>query len=130
MNFNHIFADHILKALFPRARTDEFFEALYGDAAEGPYDILLKFKGENKDTLHFEFQLKQRPGRCLACNLTYGLPAVFSRHPIINVAELVEEIALLLDGQGRCESWQLGHTKVLSNEVHAIPLVLFLTADQ
>ena len=60
-------------------RTDEFFEALYGDAAEGPYDILLKFKGENKNTLHFEFQLKQRPGRCLACNLTYGLPVVFSR---------------------------------------------------
>jgi hypothetical protein len=55
---------------------------------------------------------------------------VFSRHPIINVAGLVEEIALLLDGKERCGSWQLGHTKVLSNDVHAIPLVLFLTAEQ
>jgi len=130
MSFNHIFTDHILKDLFPPVRTDEFFEALYGDAAEGPYDIFLKFKGESKNTLHFEFQLKQRPGKCLACNLTYGLPAVFSRHPIINVEGLVQEIALLLDGQGGCESWQLGHTRVLSNELHAIPLALFLTADQ
>lgn len=130
MSFNHIFTDHILKNMFPPTRTDEFFEALYGDASEGPYDILLKFKGENKNTLHFEFELKQRAGRCLACNLTYGLPAVFSRHPIINVAGVVHEIALLLDGQRRCESWQIGHTKVLSNEVHAIPLVLYLTADQ
>ena len=68
--------------LFPHDLADRFFEALYGDTEEGAYDIRLKFKGQKQDRLEFEFQLKQRPGKCLACNLTYGLPNVFSRHPV------------------------------------------------
>ena len=74
--FETIFIDSTLKELFPSERANDFFEALFGDADEGAYDIVLSFKGYNERTsmLHFFLDLHERPGRCLACNLTYGLP--------------------------------------------------------
>ena len=86
--YTEIFTDDVLRELFPAQRADDFFEALFGDASEGAYDISLVFTGcnEQSNTLHFNLDLHERPGCCLACNLTYGLPEVFSRHPVINIS--------------------------------------------
>jgi hypothetical protein len=130
MNCEEYFTDPVLEDLFPPVRADEFFDALYGDAEEGPYDIRLKFKGQDKNRLHFEFQLKQRPGKCLACSVTYGLPSVFSRHPIINLNGLVERISKQLNGSARFKDWELGYTQVVSSDLHAIPFTLLLAEDQ
>ena len=126
VSFDDVFTQNVLKKLFPQDRTERFFDALYGDKTEGAYDIGLAFMGHSQDNLQFEFQLRQRPSKCLACNLTYGLPEIFSRHPIIDVEGLVEEIDQLLNGRARCSNWQLGFTKVVSRELHVIPLTLFL----
>ena len=66
------------------------------------------------------------PGKCISCSLTYGLPEVFSRHPIINIKGLVQNIDALLDGKIRCVDWRLGSTREISNSVHAIPLEIIL----
>ncbi len=125
-NFQEVFSTKVLENLFPKDRSNKFFDALYGDAAEGAYDIQLMFKdGENKGLL-FEFQLNERPGKCLACNLTYGLPEVFGRHPIINVKGLVKEIEKLLDGKAMCKDWKLGTTREISRHLHVIPLEITL----
>lgn len=124
--FRELFTRDVLKTLFPADRSGRFFDALYGDATEGAYDVSLEFKEHSQDGLHFEFHLKQRPGKCLACNLTYGLPEIFSRHPIINIKGLVQEINRLLNGRDRCTGWRLGFTQVVSGKLHVIPLVLFL----
>ncbi|MCG6878504.1 MAG: pancreas/duodenum homeobox protein 1 [Deltaproteobacteria bacterium] len=115
-----------LQQLFPGERADSFFESLFGDAEEGAFDIGLAFKALRGNKLHFEFQLHQRPGKCLACNLTYGLPQVFKRHPVIDVNGVVEEIGKRLNGKFRCNGWELGATRELSNELHVIPLVISL----
>ncbi len=52
--------------------------------------------------LHFDLQLKERPGKCLACNVTYGLPQVFTRHPVIDLKGVVREIETLLNGSAKC----------------------------
>ena len=85
INFHRLFTQERLEELFPKDRADSFFEALYGDASDGAYDINLDFKESNENKLLFEFQLNQRAGKCLACNVTYGLPSVFTRHPVINI---------------------------------------------
>lgn len=121
-----IFSQKNLDALFPRERTDQFFEALLGDAADGAYDIRLTYKGRNNSRLHFHVELHQRPGKCLACNLTYGLPQVFQRHPIIDLNGIVAQLDTLLDGHGRCKNWTLGATETVSREVHVIPLIIDL----
>ncbi len=79
----------MMSNLFPKDRTNDFFEALFGDAEEGSYDISLAYAGDNGNTVNFELQLRQRPGCCLACNLTYGLPQVSppSDHQHSGVAE-------------------------------------------
>ncbi len=115
-----------LKELFPQQRADQFFEALFGDPSEGAFDIALHFANQTENALQLEFHLKQRPGRCLACNLTAGLPSVFSRHPIIDVKGLVGQIDQLLEGQARCSDWRLGSTRELSRELHVIPLMISL----
>jgi hypothetical protein len=122
--FEQLFSPRALSALFPRDRSDLFFEGLYGDPSEGAYDISLVFNGQDRDTLQFEFRLEQRPGKCLACNLTYGLPEVFLRHPIINIKGLIREIDQMLGGQWRCASWRLGLTKEVSPELHVLPLLI------
>ncbi|WP_432735343.1 pancreas/duodenum homeobox protein 1 [Maridesulfovibrio sp. FT414] len=123
--YTDIFNQEMLAELFPADRTNDFFEALFGDAEEGSYDISLVYTGDNGDTVNFELQLKQRPGCCLACNLTYGLPQVFSRHPIINIKGLAQKVG---EAVGRTESvdWQLGRTQEKSRELHVIPLQVTL----
>ena len=121
-----LFKREDLQQLFPGERADSFFESLFGDAEEGAFDIGLAFKDLRGNKLHFEFQLHQRPGRCLACNLTYGLPQVFKRHPVIDVHGVVEAIEKRLNGKFRCNGWELGATKELSRELHVIPLVISL----
>jgi hypothetical protein len=122
-NALELLTDEKLKSLFPSSRADDFFEALFGGAEEGSYDIDLVFTGESGDELNFEFRLKQRPGKCLACNLTYGLPQVFSRHPVINVKGVVEDVCEIL-GKDSPAEWNLGTTIELSRQLHAIPLVI------
>jgi len=121
-----LFTGDDLKGLFPVGRADEFFESLFGDASEGAFDIGVAFKGHRGKELHFEFQLRERPGRCLACNLTYGLPQVFKRHPVINVNGLVGEIESRINGDYQCAGWELGATREMSRQLHVIPLVVSL----
>ncbi len=119
-----LFSGDTLEALFPGSRTNDFFEALFGDASEGAYDIRLRYQGfdERGKTLRFSLDLHERPGCCLVCNLTYGLPEVFSRHPVINVEGLVRDIEKLLDGEAVCTDWKLGATEQSSKSLHSIPL--------
>ena len=125
-NFGDLFTPEILNQLFPEDRSDRFFDALYGDVEEGAYDICLEYSGTRKNRLEFMLLLTQRPGKCISCSLTYGLPEVFSRHPIINIKGLVQNIDALLDGKIRCVDWRLGSTREISNSVHAIPLEIIL----
>lgn len=124
-----IFSQLLLEEIFPNDRTDRFFDALYGDASEGAYDIALVYTGETADQIHFEFQLKQRPGRCLACNLTYGLPDVFKRHPIIDLKGIVGQICDRIAPGRRCKSWALGRTDERSASMHVLPLTVELEVE-
>ena len=124
-NLAEIFNHETLLQLFPKTRSDEFFEALFGDASEGAYDICLEFAGTpNPKTYNFELHLKQRPGKCLVCNLTYGLPEVFSRHPGLNIKGLAAELADKLGYTPEQVSWKLGATKSISNALHIIPFIV------
>ena len=125
-NFDEIFTTKILKELLPDNVTDDFFDALLGDAAEGAYNISLVFNGHKKDKFFFEFHLKQRPNKCLACNLTHGLPEVFSRHPIIDISGLVQKIKLIIDEYAKDLKWQLQSTVEISHQIHIIPMILKL----
>lgn len=124
--FNDLFTQETLSKLFPAERANDFFDALFGDAEEGAYDIKLAFKGGSDSTLHFELELHERPGRCLACNLTYGLPEVFSRHPVINIKGLVAAIDTALGDAASCADWRLGTTNSVSKSLHTIPLLINL----
>lgn len=121
-----IFTPQTLLKLFPPERANEFFEALFGDASEGAYDISLEFAGYDpgSQTMQFLLNLHERPGCCLACNLTYGLPEVFSRHPVINIRNVVEEIGQLLGNDLHCTDWSLGHTIQKGRSLHSIPLTI------
>jgi hypothetical protein len=125
-SYKTIFAQRVLDEIFPSNRADCFFNALFGDASEGAYDIILAYAGERDDQIDFEFQLKQRPGKCLACNLTYGLPEVFMRHPVIDVAGVVRQIdSRMINGQ-QCGEWTLGRTREISRAMHVLPLTVKL----
>lgn len=123
-NHNEIFTKNVLETLFPANKSDDFFEALYGDADEGAYDISLSYVKSDDALLEFALELKQRPGKCLACNLTYGLPQVFSRHPLININGLVSEIARLAGEDSDCADWKFGRTREISRELHIVPLLI------
>ncbi len=127
-NLGEVFSDTVLKELFGPERADDFFEALFGDAGEGAYDISLRFLGYNKavNSLSFTLDLHERPGCCLVCNLTYGLPEVFSRHPVININGLVADIEKKLDGKARSVDWKLGTTVQQEKSLHSIPLHITL----
>ena len=125
-NLNQLFSSETISKIFPENLSDQFFDALYGDKAEGAYNIGLFFKEHKNNTLTFEFHLTQRPGKCLRCNLTYGLPEVFSRHPLINAKGLVAKIDEQLNGQGKCVDWKLSQTIEISNDLHIIPLIISL----
>jgi len=122
-----LFTPKALQALFPQERTGEFFEALFGDAGDGAYDISLAYRGDSAKELSLEFLLRQRPGQCLVCSLTRGLPPVFSRHPIINVEGLLRDIDKLAAGRFHCSGWRLGDTIQESEALHRIPLTISIT---
>lgn len=124
--YTNIFDQEMLESIFPAEKTNNFFEALFGDAEEGSYDISLAYTGDNGDTVNFELQLKQRPGCCLACNLTYGLPQVFSRHPVINIQGVAESVGKAIGKTGNV-NWKLGRTQEKSSQLHTIPLSITLS---
>lgn len=126
-NPDTVFADpKVVVELFPPERSNDFFEVLFGDADEGAYDIALRYSGYDtaSRTLIFYLDLHQRPGKCLACNLTHGLPEVFSRHPIINIKGLAADVAKLLGPDVECTDWKLGSTIQEESARHCIPLTL------
>ena len=113
-----------LDKIFPASRADEFFDALFGGAEDGAYDIGLVCRGVEAQKAKLAFELRQRPGKCLACNLTYGLPQVFQRHPILNVAGVARDVAAHLGWPAESTKWKLGHTEEVNRELHVIPLVV------
>lgn len=121
-----LFTEENLLQMFPQERTKMFFEALFGDDDEGAFDISLGYLGCNEKTISMELLLRERPGHCLACNLTQGLPTVFSRHPVINIAGIVEEVEKKLAGTAQCQDWSLGYTQQKSSDIHTIPLTITL----
>ena len=127
-DYQALFTAEVMQQLLPLQRADRFFQALYGGVEEGAYDILLAFKRHDPElnSLEFELELRERPGKCLACNLTYGLPQVFSRHPELNLKGVALEIEKILQGKARCRSWSLGRTIPRSQTLHVIPFILTL----
>lgn len=129
-DYSELFGPDVLDRVFPTERADRFFEALFGDAGEGAYDIRLAFNAVENDRLEFQFELIRRPGKCLVCNLTYGLPQVFARHPVVNVKGVVSEIDKMLPGHLVCRDWQLGNTQEISGDLHIVPLLVTLTDNR
>jgi hypothetical protein len=125
-----IFSKDALKKIFPNEKADRFFELLYGDADEGAYDIELSYNGYHSGQLEFVFNLIRRPGKCLACNLTYGLPKVFSRHPTLDIEGLVQNFREIMDGTSEITHWQLGDTREISRDLHIIPLKVFVLENR
>ena len=127
--YQEIFTDTVLNDLFPSERANDFFEALYGDIEEGSYDISLAYQGLSSDqkSLRFQLNLSERPGKCLACHLTHGLPEVFSRHPIINVGGVVKRIDEQLGDKASCGEWHLDSTQTISRQLYAVPLIIELS---
>jgi len=122
--FSRMFDQTLLNDLVPPETADQFFEALFGDADEGAYNISLAYRQSTRERLEFEFHLTPKPGKCLACNLTYGLPNVFARHPVINIKGLTEKIAAHLDGTYKIDHWYCGETIEQTPDLHIIPLYL------
>ncbi len=125
-DLKEVFAAVTLEKLFPVERSDQFFEALFGGTEDGAYDIRLRFKEHADNELRFEFELNRRPGKCLTCSLTHGLPKVFTRHSVINLQGLSEEIVKLLGKDMRCNDWRLGATQPVSSDLHVIPFTVAL----
>ncbi|MCP3942368.1 MAG: pancreas/duodenum homeobox protein 1 [Desulfobacteraceae bacterium] len=124
IDLEKIITRDFLDGLLPPEKSDQFFEALYGDASEGAYDIRLEFVSAASDQIVLAFNLTQRPDKCLVCSLTYGLPTVFQRHPLIDIKGMVgkiEESGLKISG------WHLGKTEENSSSLHVIPLYLDLS---
>lgn len=128
LDFRTIFTPDALNRLFPEHLSDAFFDALLGDAEEGAYDIRLAYCECQADRLAFELQLHRRQGKCLACNLTYGLPNVFARHPVINLSGLVDKLEKLLNAKVKFQRWSLGRTQEITKSLHVIPLYIHIAA--
>ncbi len=125
MSQSHVFTSEELSAIFPPARTEAFFDALFGGAEEGAYDIVLAPNTRDAgkpDEVSLVFELKKRPGKCLACNLTSGLPEVFKRHPVLNVKGVAAEVARIAGFTNY--SYEIGRTKEYSDDLHVIPLLV------
>jgi len=120
--------DKFLQELFPPDKADRFFEALYGGAEAGAFDISMRFTGFNAErkVFHLEFLLTERPGKCMACSLTYGLPEVFKRHPVIDIVGITQKIEEELHPAWRVRGWSLGSTRTISPTENSIPLNLEL----
>ncbi len=126
MDAESVFTPEWTREAFPPETTDAFFDALFGDAEEGAYDIALRFVRAGKGSLEFALDLHQRGGKCLVCNLTYGLPQVFARHPVINLKGLVEKICRAVGADPAKSAWEVGSTKEISNALHCVPLTITL----
>ncbi len=124
--FSGLFSTDTCSQLLPAGTADQFFEALFGDAAEGSYDLELRYRGSDAGSLYFDILLHERAGHCLACNLTYGLPQVFSRHPVININGIAAKINEIIGDRGATGGWKLGATREQSRSLHVIPLVIDL----
>ncbi|HCY87519.1 MAG TPA: pancreas/duodenum homeobox protein 1 [Desulfobacteraceae bacterium] len=124
IDLDTIITQEFLDSLLPAETSDRFFDALYGDAAEGAYDIRLEPVSVSSKRIVLAFSLTQRPGKCLVCSLTYGLPTVFSRHPLINIKGMVEKIK---DAGVPVLDWRLGETEESSSSLHTIPFYLNLS---
>lgn len=116
-----VFSQEFLDRLLPPEISDQFFEALYGDSSEGAYDIRLECISRGAQRVVLAFNLTQRPGKCLVCSLTYGLPTVFLRHPLINLKGMIQKIQ---DAGIPVKKWQLGNTEENTKTLHVIPLYL------
>ena len=127
-HYEELFTSACLERLFPsKERTDAFFEALFGDAEDGAYDIKLsvhRFLQKDGERLEFFFELHQRNGMCLACNLTHGLPQVFRRHPVIALQKLCADIAVVAGWQDAKWHCELSDTEEVSDALHVIPLAV------
>jgi hypothetical protein len=108
--FAALFSAATCADLMPADTADRFFEALFGDAEEGSFDLELKYRRSDGAALYFDILLHERPGHCLACNLTYGLPEVFSRHPLVNINSIVEKVNDIIGDLGETGAWRLGAT--------------------
>ncbi len=113
-----------LDTLLPAERSNEFFDAMYGDAEEGAYDIKLALRSVDDQCVKLAFELHQRPEKCLVCSLTYGLPQVFQRHPLINTASMAKEIAKALGWDPESISFELGRTEEHGQALHYIPFII------
>lgn len=129
-SFSRSMTGETLAKLFPPEKSDSFFEAFYGDAGDSHFDLRLAFDRADENTLYFRFQLIERPGKCLACNLTFGLPHVLERHPVINLPGLVREILREAEIEASDPRWSLGQTIQTSSSLHEIPLVIQLDPDE
>lgn len=120
-----VFTSECPNDLFPIQRTNDLFGVLSGDAEEEACDIRLVVDPEEGDDgeLHFYFELRQYTGRCLVCNLTYSLPQVFGRHPIINLKGLVSDIASHAGWEPGDVRWHAGTMGSLSGVLYRTPLV-------
>jgi hypothetical protein len=123
IDLDRMVTQEFLDTLLPAEKSDQFFEALYGDAAEGAYDIRLEPVSISRDRIVLAFNLTQRPGKCLVCSLTYGLPNVFSRHPLINIKGMVDKMG---EKGVQVKNWRLGDTEESTSSLHVIPLYLDL----
>lgn len=123
IDLEKVLTQDFLDSLLPLEKSDQFFDALYGDAAEGAYDIRLEPVSISPERIVLAFALTQRPGKCLVCSLTYGLPTVFSRHPLINIKGMV---GAMKDAGINIKDWRLGETEENSAALHLIPFYLEL----
>ncbi len=126
-----LLTEDFLQALFPPERADQFFDALYGGAEEGAFDISLEVEGfdASRNELMLVFKLTERPGKCMACSLTFGLPPVFQRHPVINLKGLVEKIEETLAPDWKCVDYSLGSTQPRAPKVNVIPFNIKLSQN-
>ena len=113
-----------LESVFPPERTEAFFDALFGGAEEGAYDIVLVCRSEGEGKAELAFELHQRPGKCLACNLTYGLPQVFQRHIGVKAGKAEGQSA---QGQGEQEHQ---HDELLGVMAAVFPVALAVEPAQ
>lgn len=109
-----------LDEIFPPERTDLFFDALYGGAEEGAYDIRLVCRDVEENEANLAFQLVRREGHCLKCSITYGLPEVFLRHPVIDLWGVAAAVAARLGWSGDI-SWSLGKVMDINEDLQMIP---------
>ncbi len=116
-----VFTPDFCNLLLPEGIADRFFDAMYGDAADGAYNIHLEFVSAEGSRIELSFVLVQRPGKCLVCSLTYGLPTVFTRHPQINLKGIIKKIT---DAGVPVREFRLGSTREISATRHEIPLFL------